>query len=43
MTANRILRELTDEDIIVIVNEGSGSRPAIFAFPKLLNITENVE
>jgi len=43
MTANRILRELTDEDIIVIVNESSGSRPTIFAFPKLLNITGDVE
>lgn len=43
MTANRILRELTDEGIVVIVNESSGSRPTIFAFPKLLNITEDVE
>jgi len=43
MTANRILRELTDKGIIVIVNESRGSRPTIFAFPKLLNITEDGE
>jgi len=43
MTANRVLRELTDEGIIVVINESSGSRPTIFAFPQLLNITEGVE
>lgn len=43
MTANRVLRELTDEGIIVIIDESSGSRPTIFAFPQLLAITEGVE
>lgn len=43
MTANRVLRELTDEGIIVVISESSGSRPTIFAFPQLLNITEGVE
>lgn len=43
MTSNRVLRELTDEGIIIVVSESSGSRPTIFAFPQLLNITEGVK
>jgi Fic family protein len=43
MTANRVLRELTEEGIIIVISESSGSRPTIFAFPQLLNITEGVE
>jgi hypothetical protein len=43
MTANRILRELVDKNIIIVLEESSGSRPTIFAFPQLLKITEGVE
>lgn len=43
MTANRVLRELSNKNIVIVIEESSGSRPTIFAFPQLLNITEGVE
>ncbi len=43
MTSNRVLRELTSEGILTIVNESSGRRPTTYAFPQLLVITEDVE
>lgn len=39
-TANTILRNLMRENIILLLREGSGRSPAIYAFPALINITE---
>jgi len=40
-TARRILRELRDHGVLDVVLEASGRRPAVLAFPELLNITES--
>ncbi len=39
-TALRFLALLRNADVLHTLREGSGRRPAIFAFPKLLNIAE---
>lgn len=39
MTAQRILDELTKNDILIMVSEGKTRRPAVYSFPKLLEIT----
>ncbi|MBC6427902.1 MAG: Fic family protein [Cellvibrionales bacterium] len=43
MTAQRIIRLLRDADILRIVRESAGSRPAVYAFPDILNIAEGEE
>lgn len=40
VTANNMLRQLESEQIITKIREGSGRTPAIYAFPKLINIAE---
>jgi len=39
-TALRFLRVLRDKGVLRVIVEGSGPRPAIYAFPELLNIAE---
>jgi Fic family protein len=39
-TAHRILRLLQDKGIFKVLRESSGRRPAVLAFPELLNIIE---
>lgn len=39
-TANHLLRCLTDDGVLQVVRPASGRRPAIYAFPALINITE---
>jgi len=39
-TANGLLRALLENELIAILRTGSGRRPAIYAFPSLLNIAE---
>lgn len=41
MAAQRILRELAKHNIIEVMREGKGRRPTIYAFTKLLQITES--
>lgn len=40
VTANNMLRQLESERIITKIREGSGRTPAIYAFPRLINIAE---
>ena len=42
-TAQRILRVLSNEEILRVLQHGSGSRPSFFIFPELLNIAEGRE
>lgn len=39
-SAHRILRELTDGDVLVVTREGRGKNPTIYLFPRLVAITE---
>jgi transcription initiation factor IIE alpha subunit len=39
-TANRILQQLREEEIITILAEGSGRRATTYLFPRLIAITE---
>ena len=39
-TLARLLKKLKDDGVLKSIRESSGSRPAILAFPDLLNITE---
>jgi Fic family protein len=39
-TARRILAVLRDNKILKVLRKASGSRPAVYAFPELLNIAE---
>lgn len=40
-SARRILTPLSDKDgLLTLIREGSGRRPAVYAFSELLNITE---
>jgi Fic family protein len=39
-TALRILRELVDENVLVVFREGSGRKSALLGFPALLDIVE---
>ena len=39
-TAHRILKLLKESNIVKIIRDARGSRPATFMFPELLNITE---
>jgi Fic family protein len=39
-TANRILQQLREQEIITVLAEGGGRRAATYAFPRLLAITE---
>lgn len=39
-SAVRIIRVLRDADVLRVLREGAGRRPAIYAFPELLNIAE---
>ena len=39
-SAHRILRELTDGDILIVTREGKGKSPTIFRFSRLIAITE---
>ncbi|MEQ8209407.1 MAG: Fic/DOC family N-terminal domain-containing protein [Lacipirellulaceae bacterium] len=39
-TANNLLRALTDQGVIRVLRQGSGRRPAIYAFADLINIAE---
>jgi hypothetical protein len=40
VTANNMLRQLEGDRIITKIREGSGRTPAIYAFPRLINIAE---
>ena len=42
-TASRILRVLRDSDILTVVSEASGRRPALLAFTRLLRLAEGIE
>lgn len=42
-TLHNLIKQLLDADIIVILKEGAGRRPATLAFPQLLNIAEGRE
>jgi len=42
-TAHKILRVLEEVNVIQILRQASGSRPARYAFPELLNIVEGKE
>jgi Fic family protein len=42
-TLHLILRQLKEAGIILVLQEGKGRRPAIHAFPELINITEGKE
>lgn len=42
-TANSILRNLAQNDMIRVLREGAGRSPAIYAFPALINIAEGKE
>ncbi|WP_164997770.1 Fic family protein [Methanolobus psychrotolerans] len=42
MTAVRILKELSNNDLITTIRQGSGRRPAIYSFRRLMDITEDV-
>jgi Fic family protein len=39
-SAHRILRKLTDGDILIVTREGKGKSPTIFRFSSLIAITE---
>lgn len=39
-TARTILTHLKNNGILAVLREGSGRRPALYAFPELLNLTE---
>jgi DNA-binding IclR family transcriptional regulator len=39
-SAHRILRELTDRDILIVTREGKEKSPTIFRFSRLIAITE---
>ncbi len=39
-TAHRILQDLREHGVLVLMREGKGKRPAIYAFPQLIAITE---
>jgi hypothetical protein len=39
-TANRILQQLREQEIIAVLEEGSGSRATTYVFPRLIAITE---
>lgn len=41
-TANRILRILRDEGVLVEIQPSAGRRPAVLAFGELLNIAEGI-
>jgi len=43
MTTNRILRDLTEEGVLVVLIRGSGRKSSVYSFPALLKITESVE
>ena len=40
ITSRRLLKILREDDILKVIIEGQGRRPAMLAFPKLLNIAE---
>ncbi len=42
-TAKRILNTLTENEVLKIVRESSGRKPAIYAFPELINTAEGKE
>jgi len=39
-TANRILQQLREQEIIAVLEEGGGRRAATYVFPRLIAITE---
>ncbi len=39
-TANAILQKLVEHDVLKLLKEAAGSRPAMYAFAKLINLTE---
>ena len=39
-TANRILQQLREQEIIAVLEEGGGRRAAMYVFPRLIAITE---
>lgn len=41
-TANRILQQLREQEIIAVLEEGSGSRATTYVFPRLIAITEGI-
>ncbi|MCJ7444071.1 MAG: Fic family protein [Methanotrichaceae archaeon] len=43
MTAMRILRGLTEHEILIVLRKAQGRKPAIYGFKQLLDITERVE
>lgn len=42
-TAHLLIRQLLEAEIIVILSPAAGRRPAIYAFPKLVNIADGQE
>ncbi len=40
VTANNILRMLTEADLIKIISEGKGQKPTVYVMPELINISE---
>jgi Fic family protein len=41
-SAERILRELKENEILDVLREGKGRRPALYMFPQLIHITERL-
>ena len=42
MSAVRILKEMSNNDIISTIRESKGRRPTVYSFRKLIDITEDV-
>lgn len=42
-TARRVIRVLREQGLLRVMREGSGRRPAILAFPRLMNLAEGRE
>ena len=40
-TAKRILKILLDKGLLALLRKGAGRRPAILAFPELIDIAES--
>ncbi len=40
VTANNILRALTEANLIKVISEGKGQRPSVYVMPELINISE---
>lgn len=42
-TSNAILQKLVEHDVLILLKESAGNKPAMYAFAKLINLTEGRE